>query len=199
VSAEATPNTAEHPPEFRDPAPPRGSRRTILVAAGAVLVSGCQGLVAHADKSALGEPADDVALLNTALAVEYEAIAVYELLLTSDRLEDPARDFARHFREDHAKHVAALVGSILKRGGRPVEGKSSYGLRADELREQADALRLAAAAEKAAAALYLGAVPAHFDRELARQAASIMSVETMHWSTLRQALGEPPVPTPFFE
>ena len=176
---------------------PSGSRRALLAAAGAALVGGCEGLVPHADKPALGEAGDDVALLNNALAIEYQSIAVYEMLLSGGRLGEPGRGLARQFREDHTKHAAALVGSILKRGGTPVEGKASYGFRPDELRTEEDALRLAETAEKSAASLYLGAVPAHFDRELAKQAASILAVETMHWAALRQALGEDPVPAPF--
>jgi rubrerythrin len=191
------PCTADAGTDEPRPARPPGSRRALLAAAGAALVGGCEGVVPHADTPALGEKGDDVALLNTALAVEYEAIAVYELLLTSDRVHQPGRDLARRFREDHTNHAAALVGSILKRGGTPVAGKPSYGFRPDALRTEEDALRLAETAEKSAASLYLGAVPAHFDRQLAKQAASILAVETMHWAALRQALGEDPVPAPF--
>jgi rubrerythrin len=197
VTRENSPCPTDAAADEPRPAVPSGSRRALLAVAGAALVGGCEGLVAHADKPALGETGDDVALLNNALAVEYEAIAVYELLLASARLGEPGRGLAQQFREDHTKHAAALVGSILKRGGTPVEGKASYGFRPDELRTEGDALRLAETAEKSAASLYLGAVPAHFDRQLAKQAASILAVETMHWAALRQALGEDPVPAPF--
>jgi rubrerythrin len=196
VTDETLAHTGEPAPDEQSSCAP-GSRRALLAALGAALVAGCEGVVPHADKPALGEEGDDVALLNNALAIEYEAIAVYELLVTGGRLGPSARELALHFREDHARHAAALVGSIQKRGGTPVEGKASYGFRSDELREEADALRLAETAEKSAASLYLGAVPAFADRALAKQAAAIMAVETMHWSALRQALGEDPVPAPF--
>jgi hypothetical protein len=40
-------------------------------------------------------------------------------------------------------------------------------------------------------------VPQFADRDLARAIATILGDEAMHWATLRQALGEAPVPSAF--
>jgi len=40
-------------------------------------------------------------------------------------------------------------------------------------------------------------VPGFADKNLAKGSAGILGVETMHWSALRSALGEAPVPAPF--
>ncbi len=56
---------------------------------------------------------------------------------------------------------------------------------------------IAAELERGAVSAYLSAVPMFDDRELAGAAASILGDEAMHWTVLRNALGENPVPHAF--
>jgi hypothetical protein len=177
------------------PEPP--ARRVVLSALAVALLAGCESLVPRADKPTLGATEDDVALLGAALALEYDAIAAYEAGLVSGLARPPAQELARRFRDDHARHAEALVGAIVRLGGRPAEG-SGRGPPAASLAGEADLLRFAASLEQGLALMYLGAVPAFADRDLAKAAAGIMGVETMHWAALRALLGEPPVPAPFF-
>ena len=58
-------------------------------------------------------------------------------------------------------------------------------------------LGFAAELEKGAVSAYLGAIPILTDRDLAKVAASILGDEAMHWAVLRNALGQPPVPSAF--
>jgi hypothetical protein len=51
--------------------------------------------------------------------------------------------------------------------------------------------------EKGAASAYLGTIPILTDRDLARELASILGDEAMHWAVLRQTLGDAPVPEAF--
>jgi rubrerythrin len=187
---------SESPPG-RAPATERMQRRALLSGAAVALLAGCESLVPNADKPALGPREDDIAILNGALAVEHQAIAVYEIGTVRGLLSRRALDLAARFREDHAKHAEALVRTIGRLGGRAVEGRGGAGLPATGLSSEQDILRLAVSVERSAASIYLGAVPAFSDRELAKAAAGIMGVETMHWAVLLGLLGEDPVPDPF--
>ena len=112
-------------------------------------------------------------------------------------LSPSAFELASRFRQDHAKHTEALVRAVERLGGPAAEGRGAAGLPTTGLASETDILRLAASVEKSLALVYLGAVPAFADRELAKAAAGIMGVETMHWAALRARLGEDPAPTPF--
>ncbi|HEY9572849.1 MAG TPA: ferritin-like domain-containing protein, partial [Pusillimonas sp.] len=79
----------------------------------------------------------------------------------------------------------------------PVSAKDKYTFPVDKLKSQVDVLRFAAMLEKGAVSAYLGAVPVFDNRDLAKAAASILGDEAMHWAVLRNALGEPPVPSAF--
>lgn len=78
-----------------------------------------------------------------------------------------------------------------------MSAKSKYDFPTAQLKSQADVLHFAAKLEQGAVSAYLGAVPLFDDRALSKAAASILGDETMHWSVLRHALGEAPVPGAF--
>jgi rubrerythrin len=86
---------------------------------------------------------------------------------------------------------------VKKLGGTPVEPQKTYDFPTQKLKAQADVLAFAAELEKGAVSAYLGAIPILDNRELAKVAGSILGDEAMHWAVLRQALGQPPVPTAF--
>jgi rubrerythrin len=144
-------------------------------------------------------PAGDVAILNTALGLEYQAIAAYQVGAESGLLKKPVLDVAVQFQGDHKQHAQLLSSTITKLGGTPVQPKTAaaYKFPVEKLKNQADVLRFAAGLEKGAASAYLGAVPALGNKDLAKAAASIMGDEAMHWAVLRNALGENPVPSAF--
>jgi bacterioferritin (cytochrome b1) len=143
--------------------------------------------------------ADDVAILNTALALEYQAIAAYQVGAESGLLQKPVLDVAVKFQGQHKAHAEVLSSTITKLGGTPVMAKkpADYGFPTDSLKTQADVLEFAAGLEKGAASAYLGAVPQFHHKDLAKAAASIMGDETMHWAVLLNALGKDPVPAAF--
>ncbi|TVO58479.1 ferritin-like domain-containing protein [Denitromonas halophila] len=142
---------------------------------------------------------DDLAILNVALGLEYQAIAAYQVGAESGLLQKPVLDVAVKFQGHHKAHADVLAGTIEKLGGKPVMAMraENYQFPVTQLKEQADVLRFAAGLEKGAASAYLGAVPQFSNRELARAAASILGDETMHWAILLNALGEDPVPAAF--
>lgn len=165
-----------------------------LSAAAVALLAGCESM---AGKNAAAAGPQDVAILNTALGLEHEAIAAYQLGAESGLLETPVLDLAVTFQGQHKAHRDLLADTVRKLGGAPVEAKPAYDFPNHQLKSQADVLGFAADLEQAAVSAYLGAVPQFEDRALAKAAASILGDEAMHWATLRNALGLPPVPDAF--
>lgn len=178
------------------------ARRTFLTAGGlglsgaaVALLAGSNALAAAQEKAA--EPMNDVAILNSAIAAELEAVAAYEVGAKSGLLQPAVLKLAGTFQGHHKQHVDVLAGVVKKLGGQPVMAKEKYMFPVETLKTQADVLRFAAGLEKGAVSAYLGAVPLFKDRELSKAAASILGDEAMHWAVLRNALGEEPVPAAF--
>jgi len=163
-----------------------------LSGVGVALLAGKDALAAAADRA--GDPANDAAILNSALAAELEAIAAYGVGAGSGLLKGAVLTLATTFQGHHKQHADVLAGAVSKLGGKPNAAKPSYSFPVETLKTQNDVLRFAANLEKGA---YLGAVPLCKDRELSRAAASILGDEAMHWAVLRQAVGDEPVPAAF--
>ena len=181
------------------------SRRTLIRSASAAtlsavavgLLTGCSTGSAQTMQTA--DASSDVAILNTALGLEFQAIAAYQAGAESGLLQKPVLDLAVQFQSDHKQHAQVLSSTISKLGGMPVMAKdaSAYNFPVDTLKSQADVLQFAAYYEKGATSAYLGAVPALGDKDLAKAAASILGDEAMHWAVLLGALGQNPVPGAF--
>lgn len=142
---------------------------------------------------------EDVAILNVALGLEYQAIAAYQVGAESGLLEKPVLDVAVKFQSQHKAHAQILAATIEKLGGKPAMSKkpNEYGFPLAQLKSQADVLRFAAGLEKGAASAYLSVLPSFHNKDLVKAAASILGDETMHWAILLNALGEDPVPAAF--
>ena len=184
--------------------PPDARRRGLLKAPGlfalgslAVITLG-ESMPAWAQTQS-GSTKDDIKILNTALGLEYQAIAAYQIGAESGLLQKPVLATAIKFQDHHKAHAQVLAGTVSKLGGTPVTAKkaSAYEFPTDKLKTQADVLRFAAGLEKGATSAYLGVLPNFFNRELTRAAGSILGDEAMHWAVLLHALGEDPVPGGF--
>jgi rubrerythrin len=149
-------------------------------------------------KGASASPAD-VGILNTALALEHQGIAAYQVGAESKLLKPGTLKVAVQFQSDHKKHAEALASTIVKLGGSPETAKKTadYNFPTSKLKSEADVLKFAAGLEQGAVSAYLGAVPAFADRELAKVAASILGNEAQHLSLLLKALGQDPDPAAF--
>jgi hypothetical protein len=146
-----------------------------------------------------GSVKDDINILNTALGLEYQAIAAYQVGAESGLLQKPVLDTAAKFQGHHKAHASVLAGTVSKLGGTPVTPKKTaeYNFPVHQLKTQADVLRFAAGLEKGATSAYVGVMPNFYTRELTKAAASIMGDEAMHWAVLLSVLGEDPVPVAF--
>jgi len=174
----------------------KGVGQVTLSATAIGLLAGCSGMGAQAQTAS---PMQDVSILNSALGLEYQAIAAYQVGAESGLLQQGVLAVAVQFQGDHKQHAQLLTDTIRKLGGTPIEAKrpADYNFPTAQLHSQADVLRFAANYEKGAASAYLGAVPQFSNRDLAKAAASIMGAEAMHWAVLRNALAENPVPAAF--
>jgi len=184
----------------------RPARRALLagagratLSAGAVLMLAGGGAAVLPRGAAAATKEDDVRILNTAIAAEYEAVAAYGVGARSGLLRKPALALAVQFQGHHKAHIEALAKAVRAMGGTPAEAKAKYEFPTGGLKKEADVLRFAAQLEKGAVSAYLGAVPLFADRALAKAAASILGDEAMHWAVLRQAVGENPVPSAFVD
>jgi rubrerythrin len=174
----------------------RGSGITLLSASAVALLAGCEKMAAAQGNGANGgNAANDVGILNTALALENEAISAYQLGAQSGLLQKPVLEVAVLFQSHHKEHRDALIATIRKLGGTPVPAKSdaevAQALNASTLKTQTDVLRLAQRLEKGAANAYIGVIPSFGDRGLAQVSARLAADETMHWTVLSQALKDP--------
>ena len=179
---------------------PAAARRLFLGQSGLVLSGAAVALLAGNDALAArtkGGGSGDVQILNTALAAELEAIAAYQAGAESKLLEKAVLDLAVTFQGHHKEHADVLAKTVAKLGGKPVGAKSKYDFPLEQLKSQADVLKFAARLEQGAVSAYLGAVPLFGNRDLSKAAASILGDEAMHWAVLRNAVGEPPVPSAF--
>jgi hypothetical protein len=139
-------------------------------------------------------PGDDILLMNTALALEHEAIWAYGLAGKSGLLSAKAKDVGLLFQGSHEIHRDLLVDAIRKKGGQPVDSKKEYVFGVPLAKEE-DVLELAFKLEVGAARAYLSVVDKFQDRSLSASASKILSDEVLHATVLRSVLGRDVVPT----
>ena len=180
--------------------PPSGpSRRRLLTAGGvsaaaALALSGCASVSTPSD--AKERPGDDLAVLISLIGLERQAIAAYEAVLATRLLGAGEAEQAGAFLLDHRRHVERLGHALEQVGGAPGKEETPASPASVTLADRGEALRYLVGVERGLALAHLGAVPAYGHRELAKQAAGILGVESMHWAVWRDALGEKPVPDP---
>ena len=185
-------------------------RRRLLTFAGlggaAALLSACgsgsknkgEGPIAG-EKPLQSSPAQpesevaDVNVLNSALDLEYQAVAAYTAalkVLTGENLQ-----VARTFLAQEREHAVRLSAAVKEIGGRPDAARKRYAF--PRLRTQEDVLRFATRLENTAIAAYIDAIPKLNDPDMRATTASIAATEAEHLAVLNQALGLRAAPAPF--
>lgn len=137
---------------------------------------------------------EDIVLLNTALALEHEAIWAYGLAGKSGLLSEKAKEVGLLFQGSHEIHRDLIVDALKRKGGTAVEPKKEY-VFGVPLANEKDVLELAFKLEVGAARAYLSVVDRFKDRALAAAAGRILSDEVLHATVLRSVLGRDVVPT----
>jgi len=171
-----------------------GTGKSVLSATAVALLIGCESMASRGGATAT-DTSNDVAILNVALALEWEAIAAYQIGAESGLLQREVLNVAVQFQGHHKEHANALVGTVRKLGGTPVDPRktSEYAtaLNVSTLKSDTDVLKLAARLELGAANAYLGVIPSFGNSDLAQVSGRFAADETMHWTVLANAIGDP--------
>lgn len=174
------------------------NRRLFLGKNALVLSAGAVALLGGKETLAAKSPADiknDIGILNVAIGLEYEGINAYAIALKSGLLNEAHVKAATKFQDDHKQHNDALIGTIRKLGGKPVEAKTldeyAKALKVDLLKTEDDVLDLAARLELGATNAYLGVITAFKDPALGKIAARLAADEASHFALLNFDLKRP--------
>lgn len=171
--------------------PPVGvpvSRRSAVLrlAAGAGLAGPVlEFLGGRADALARSEPTD-VAILNAALALENEAIALYTTALERSLVPSGLREYAVEFRGSHEGHRDTQIEILRERG---LEPRAPHGAGRIDTADPARALRVLLSVEQAAESAYLSLISKIRTNDYLLTAAFIVVDEARHQTVWRRALG----------
>lgn len=180
----------------------RLSRRGALAGGGILSVAGLSllagpaagGFLGGKNKKKSGDPEADAALINTAIALEHEGIAAYQIAAESGLLQPAVLEVGVLFQSHHKAHRDELAQVVKTLGGVPVEAESqafyAERIEASKLKNQADILQLAIGLERGAANAYLGVLPGLADPDFHLLFARLAADEAMHWAALKGAVGE---------
>ncbi len=171
-----------------------GGSGLLLSGAALGLLAGCQS--AQSSQSSQSSPTEqDAALLNQALALEYEAIFAYQAGADSGLLSADQLTVALLFQSHHKQHRDLLIRTVERIGGTAVvpQDDAIYAerLQLQGLASATDVMALAQALEKGAAEAYIGVLPKFSDPIYGQFSARIAADEAMHWTALTGALGQP--------
>ncbi len=148
------------------------------------------------DKAMAGaSPENDIAILNTALGLEYQAIWAYKTAAGTGLLSDATKPVALLFLSQHEEHAGIEDSTIKKLGGTPVKAMDKYDLDLSGIKTEKDVLAFALGLEADAAYTYLSVTNKFHNMDLVPVVAGIGANEAQHAALLRFAMGEKnPVP-----
>ena len=129
----------------------------------------------------------DLAVLDAAIALEHQAIAVYDLGLRRRLFPTGLKGYAVEFRGDHQGHRDTQIAIAAERGGRPPEPLASYVF--PPVADGDALIRQALAIEVAAQSAYLALVSQIQAKDYLLSAAFILVDEVRHMTVWRRVLG----------
>jgi len=129
----------------------------------------------------------DIAVLHAAIALEHEAIAVYDIGLKRSLFPAGLRSYAVEFRGDHQGHRDTQVSIAEERGSRAPDPRQGYDFA--PLTSGDAVLRQAVAIELAAQDAYTALISQIRTRDYLLSAAFILVDEVRHLTVWRRVLG----------
>ena len=172
-----------------DPMAARPSRRT-FVARLAALAGVAAPLLALLDGEQVALARDeetDLAILYAALALEHQAIALYDLGLRRGLVPAGLRAYAVEFRGDHEGHRDTQIALAEERGGRPPAALAAYEFGALAAGERF--IRVALEVEGAAQRAYSTLLSRIRSSDYLLSAGFILVDEVRHITVWRRVLG----------
>lgn len=170
-----------------------GDRRKFLTGIGAATLGmGASALISGRALAAAPEPSD-LGVIQTALALEHEGIAAYQIAGKSGLLSPGTLKVALNFMGHHQQHRDSLAKLVTELGGDPVDPKTDAQyieeLKLGALKSEGDIVALATTLELGAASAYISQISSLKDQTVAQLFASISADEAVHWTTLNNAAG----------
>jgi hypothetical protein len=129
----------------------------------------------------------DLGILYAALALDHQAIWLYDHGLRRKLFPAGLRSYAVEFRGDHEGHRDTQVAIAEERGGRPPEASASYPF--GRLESGDDLVRKAHLIEEAAQDAYLALISQIRTRDYLLSAGFILVDEVRHLTVWRRVLG----------
>jgi len=165
------------------------SRRRALVALGrsAGLALPAMGLLAGTTDALGRGEGTDLGILDASIALEHQAIWLYDYGLRRNLFPPGLRPYALEFRGDHEGHRDTQVAIAEERGGRPAQAFESY--RFGRLDSGDDLIRQACVIEEAAQDAYLALISQIRTRDYLLSAGFILVDEVRHLTVWRRVLG----------
>jgi len=160
----------------------RGFFKGPVVAGAGVLALSAFGGGLGALSVAAGPLDSDLEILNYALTLEHLEAAAYRAVNGSGVLTGRAATYFQSFGQHEADHVAALIATIQKLGGTPVQ-PAQYNF-SGVPKDQAGIVTFFQTVESVGASAYLGAGPSIKSPDVLEAALSIHAVEAEHASAL---------------
>jgi ferritin-like protein len=143
-------------------------------------------LEGNASALARGEERD-LAILEAALALEHQAVAIYDVGLERRLVPAGLRNYAVEFRADHQGHRDTQAAIIDERGGRAPAALAGYHF--GPLSPGDDYIRAALRVEVAAQRAYAALISHIATRDYLLSAAFILVDEVRHMTVWRRVLG----------
>jgi Ferritin-like domain len=166
-----------------------GGRRDFVVrlARAAGIAGPVLGLLEGTVRSLPRSDETDMSVLRAAIALEHEAIAVYDHGLRVNLFPPGLRNYAVEFRGDHLGHRDTQVAIAEERGGRAPEALAGYEM--GPIRTGDDLLRRALRIEVAAQQAYSALISQIRTKDYMLSAAFILVDEVRHETVWRRVLG----------
>lgn len=153
----------------------------VVVGAGAFALSAMGG--GFGALSVAAGPLDsDLEILNYALTLEHLEAAAYKAINGAGVLSGRAATYFQSFGAHEAEHVAAIIATIQKLGGTPVQ-PAQYNF-SSVPKDAAGVVAFFQNVESVGASAYLGAAPSIKNFDVLEAALSIHAVEAEHASAL---------------
>jgi rubrerythrin len=141
-----------------------------------------------------GASKQDIEIVNYALTLEYLEADFYQQVLDSGEVKDKkVGEVAMEFAENEQEHVAALMATVEKLGGKPA-AKPTTNFDSVLAGGEKMILETAATVENLGAAAYLGQAGRIKSKEILAAALSIHTVEARHAAVLNSVVGKSIVP-----
>ena len=165
------------------------SRRQALVrlCRGAGVAAPVIGLLEGALPALAQGDGTDLSVLYASLALEHQALWIYDHGLKRNLFPAGLRSYAVEFRGDHEGHRDTQAAIARERGGRPPEALASY--RFGRLESGDDLIRQASVIERAAQDAYLALISQIRTKDYLLSAGFILIDEVRHLTVWRRVLG----------